>query len=161
MDIGNLLFNPNGRIDQQNYWVGVLIIISGNIILAMLPLIGVLIWLGLIYVGICVYGKRLHDTGRSAWVHAVPWALNIVLFVAGLIVAGGAMITAIMAAGPDGNVSPFSIIAAGSSFFIISGLGTLVWLAYTIWLGIQQSQPGDNQYGPQPVANVIDGKVDN
>jgi uncharacterized membrane protein YhaH (DUF805 family) len=79
MDIGNLLFNPNGRIGQKEFWIGVAIIVGGNLLLTWIPFLGTLIWLGLVWVGIAVYGKRLHDAGNSAWLHAVPWGVSLLL----------------------------------------------------------------------------------
>ena len=72
MDMQYVLLNPNGRIAPRDFWIGVLILIGGNILLTPIPVIGGLVWLLLVYVGICVYGKRLHDTGRSAWLHVIP-----------------------------------------------------------------------------------------
>lgn len=66
MDWQFLLFNPNGRIGPRDYWIGVAIIIGGNLLADVLPVLGGLLWLLLIWVGLCVYGKRLHDAGRSA-----------------------------------------------------------------------------------------------
>ena len=48
MDWQNILFNPNGRIGQGDFWKGVAIIVIANILLHAIPLIGGLIWLVLI-----------------------------------------------------------------------------------------------------------------
>ena len=126
MDISKVLFSPNGRIAQQDYWVGVLIIIAANVVSGFIPLLGTLIWLGLIYVGVCVYGKRLHDIGKSAWVHGIVWLVQCALGVVGF------------------------ILAASGSLFLIAGVGTLVWIVYTIWLGVSPGDAGANRFGPPP-----------
>lgn len=75
MTITQLLFNPNGRIGQRDFLRGV-ILLTGFMIIAMILeafapfyISGMisLLTLGTIYCYLCVYGKRLHDTGRTAW----------------------------------------------------------------------------------------------
>lgn len=60
----------DGRIGRQAYWIGSLIAaavsIVNNVLLDRI-VIGYLIDLALVYVGICVTGKRFHDRGKSAW----------------------------------------------------------------------------------------------
>lgn len=149
MDIGNLLFNTNGRIGQKDFWIGVAIIFVGNLLVNVIPFLGILIWLALIWVGIAVYGKRLHDVGKSAWLHAVPWGVNILLGLIAAIMIGGAIIAAAASGGEDEG---FIAILAGSGVAIsLILLGNLVWLGYTIWVGLMPSEPGDNAYGPAPV----------
>ena len=96
MDWQFLLLNPNGRIGPRDYWIGVAIIIGGNVLADVLPVLGGLLWLLLIWVGLCVYGKRLHDAGRTAALHAIPWAVNFVIMVLALMMLGGAILTAVM-----------------------------------------------------------------
>ncbi|MCW5723906.1 MAG: DUF805 domain-containing protein [Maricaulaceae bacterium] len=149
MNIGKVLFSPNGRIGQQEFWIGWVILVAANVLLTWIPLLGFLIMLALIYVGICVYGKRLHDSGRSAWMHAIPWALGIVLLVVGFTVAGGAMLPAILEGGePD----PAAIFAAGGSMMIFWLLSFVIWIAYTLWVGLAKGDAGDNRFGPPPGA---------
>ena len=149
MDISKVLFSPNGRIAQQDYWVGVLIIIAANVVSGFIPLLGTLIWLGLIYVGVCVYGKRLHDIGKSAWVHGIVWLVQCALGVVGFIMAGGAIMAAISAGGTE-EAGIAAILAASGSLFLIAGVGTLVWIVYTIWLGVSPGDAGANRFGPPP-----------
>ena len=74
MDWQFLLFNPNGRIGQKDFWIGAAILLGGNVLANILPILGGLLWLLLIWVGICVYGKRLHDIG-------LPGGWAIALFI--------------------------------------------------------------------------------
>ncbi|TGY89701.1 DUF805 domain-containing protein [Marinicauda algicola] len=153
MNIGQVLFNPNGRIGQQEYWIGILIIIAGNIVAGFIPILGFIISLGLIYVGVCVYGKRLHDAGKSAWIHAVPWAVSIVLGVLGMIFAGGAVMSAMMAG--NGDMDPMAALAAGGTFALFMGLSFLVWVVYTIWVGVLKGDPGANRFGEAPGTQAV------
>lgn len=152
MDIQSLLLNANGRVAQQDYWVGVLIIIAGNVIAGFVPLLGTLISLALIYVGICVYGKRLHDIGKSAWLHVVPWAVTLLLWGVGFMMVGGAILSMIL----NDEADPLTIISAGGGILMVMGINTLVWLGYTVWLGTARGEDGANEYGPAP---AVDGTI--
>jgi len=81
--MGNLLFNPNGRITSGPFWTGIFILLGVSILINVLAAY-VSTFLGfvailLIYPMVCVYGKRLHDAGFSAW-------LILAVLVAGFIV---------------------------------------------------------------------------
>ncbi|MEE2567239.1 DUF805 domain-containing protein [Hyphobacterium marinum] len=151
MNIGNVLFSPNGRIGQQDYWVGILIIIVGNIVGGMIPFLGLIITLGLIYVGVCVYGKRLHDIGKTAWIHGIVWLIQFGLGIVAFVMAGGAVMAALSAGGTE-EAGVAAAIAASGSLFLIGGLGFLIWIVYTIWLGVSVGEAGANRFGPPPGA---------
>lgn len=148
MDMQYVLLNPNGRIAPRDFWIGVLLLIGGNVLSGLLPAVGGLLWLFLIYVGVCVYGKRLHDFGRSAWLHVIPWGITILLTTIGGMLVGGAILSAVLA---GDNVNPWAFITAGGGFAIMMGLSNLVWLIYTLWVGLSAGQAGANAYGPAPV----------
>lgn len=151
MDFTNMLFSPNGRIGQKEYWVGIMIIILGNILAGMIPILGTILWLGLIYVGVCVYGKRLHDIGKTAWIHALVWGVSIALTVLAFAFAGGSL----LAAGLNNNeVDAAAVLAASGSLLLFTGLGSLIWLGYTIWLGVIEGEAGPNRYGQPPVRTI-------
>ncbi len=152
MDYQYVLLNPHGRIAPREFWIGVLIIFCGNILSGLVPLLGGLIWLGLIWVGICVYGKRLHDSGRSAWLHVIPWGVSLLAGLISAIIVGGALFVGFMS---GEGVSLFSLMAAGGLVSGVSGISTLVWLGYTLWVGFADGQPGANAYGPAPI-RIID-----
>ena len=146
-----LLLDPNGRIAGRYYWIGVAIIIGGNVLANVIPILGGLIWLGLIWVGLCVYGKRLHDTGRSAAIHAIPWLANFVLAILAVMMVGGVILSAVMS---GDTVGPMLFLSAGGGLLSLGGLGTLIWAAYTLWLGMAPGESGDNQYGPAPAIDI-------
>lgn len=147
MNLTHVLFSPNGRIGQQEYWIGVLIIVAANVFLTWLPFIGTIIWLGLIYIGLCVYGKRLHDAGKSAWIHGLVWLVQIALTIIGFVIAGGAILAAVTSGGGD-EAALMAAIGASGGLLMVLGLGFLIWIVYTIWVGISAADPGDNRFGP-------------
>lgn len=78
----NLLLSPTGRIGKRQFWQGVVILVAAQLIMTGISLLfvsptdasgpmGMLISFGFsiayFYVYLCVYGKRLHDAGTSAW----------------------------------------------------------------------------------------------
>ncbi|MBR9826209.1 MAG: DUF805 domain-containing protein [Alphaproteobacteria bacterium] len=151
MDWQNLLFATQGRIGAGDYWRGVAVIIVGNLLINVLPLIGGLVWLVLVWVGVAVYGKRLHDTGRSAWFHLIPWLLNMVVFAIGLMLIGGVVLAAALS---DGEIGPMVIFGAGGAGVAVIGFTNLIWLIYTLWLGAMTGDSGENRFGPAPAINV-------
>ena len=151
MDFQYVLLNPNGRIAPREFWIGVLVLVCGNVLAGMLPGLGGLLWLGLIYVGVCVYGKRMHDAGRSAWTHIVPWGVTLVLFTIGFIMIGGAVIAAVVS---GDSVNPWALATAGGGFAVMMGLSNLVWLIYTLWVGLAQADTGANAFGPAPIRTI-------
>ena len=70
--MGNLLFNPNGRINKGPFWQGVIVLTVLSVLMSVLsayvsPFVSYL-GIFLIYPYLCVYGKRLHDAGLTAWI---------------------------------------------------------------------------------------------
>ncbi|GJL96380.1 MAG: DUF805 domain-containing protein [Hyphobacterium sp.] len=147
MNLGHVLFSPNGRIGQQEYWIGILILVGSNVFLTWIPLLGILIWAALIYMGICIYGKRLHDIGKSAWIHGLVWAIQLAIGMVGFAMAGGAIMAA-LASGSGEQAGLAAVMGASGSLFLIGGLGFLIWIVYTIWLGVAAAEAGENRFGP-------------
>jgi uncharacterized membrane protein YhaH (DUF805 family) len=149
MSFTQVLFNPNGRITQGQFWAGWAVIFGGNLIANFIPILGLLVSIGLIYVGCCVYGKRLHDMGRSAWLHAIPWAVGLVLGIAGMVVAFPQLME--MAQNdPEAMEDPMAMMSALGPVMMLGGLSMLVWLGYTIWVGTGRPDPETNRFGPPP-----------
>ncbi len=75
MGLSGILFNPQGRISPSEFWRGLIVLIGISIVitvvsayspLAVASILGIVSIL-LVYPIICVYGKRFHDNGRTAW----------------------------------------------------------------------------------------------
>lgn len=71
--MGNLLFNPNGRIGKSEFWQGLIVLLVIAAIFQVLavyvnPMMGLILY-PLIFCYVCVFGKRLHDAGNSAWLY--------------------------------------------------------------------------------------------
>lgn len=149
MSISDVLFKPNGRIQAGQFWMGWGILVVANIVSNFIPILNFLLYFGLIYVGVCVYGKRLHDMGKSAWLVAIPWGIGLVLGIVGIVLSMPALM--ILADGdPRAMEDPVAVYGAMGPFLACVGVGMLVWLGLTIWVGTAASDPNDNQYGPGP-----------
>lgn len=163
MNLTHILFNPNGRIGPREFWVGVLILIAGNIVAGAIPVLGELLWLGLIWVGVAVYGKRLHDGGRTAWLHAIPWAVSSALGIIAVSVLGAGVIQLVVDGVQNGQPSPLSVggmVAAGGVAMLMLTAGTAVWAVYTLWVGLLKGEAGANRHGPVPIpAPVAEGST--
>ena len=66
----------------------------------------------------------------------------------GFFIAGAALISQLMA-GEGFDV--WSIFALGGALAILATIAELVWLVYTLWVGLSAGQAGANAYGPAPV----------
>jgi len=96
MDWKYLFTSLEGRIGRQNFWTGVLVMIAGSIIAAVLDsiigtrtetgigIIGIIYGIAMIYPGIMLYAKRWHDRGKSGWwtlIGLIPIIGSIWIFV--------------------------------------------------------------------------------
>ena len=71
MDIGNVLLSPRGRIGPRDFLRGLVLLTGASVIVQVLALgtsmgVGVLQY-PLLWGYLCVFGKRLHDAGQTAW----------------------------------------------------------------------------------------------
>ena len=162
MNIGEMLFNPNGRMNSAAFWRGYIIILGAALILNVVvyflgptSIISTLLgFAGLVFYWntIAVFVKRLHDSGASGWwtaAIAFGWfiaALVIVIFVI-MTFAGEVFQTAMD--DPSYAQSPqFGLDFQERAFVPM----TAAVLALNIVLGFimanLRSDPNTNQYGP-------------
>lgn len=86
-----LLFSPNGRIDQPTYWRAVLILFGISAALSLVsafvsPMLGIASII-FIWPWIAVHVKRFHDAGKTGWLVLamivlaviVSWIANMLL----------------------------------------------------------------------------------
>lgn len=146
-DFQSALLTYTGRMRRQHFWISFLIIFGANIILGLIPFIGWLLAFALIYPSVCISIKRLHDMGKTGWLSLVPYVGSVVSIIVMFVGGAGAFMTAAMTGGepnPAAMMGAFGAIALGGLISLVTGLGFL------IWIGVTDSQPGDNQYGPNP-----------
>ena len=138
-NFADVMFKPNGRIGQKNFWIGFAILFGTAFVLgmatAMIPAAAIVIELALLYPYICLYGKRLHDFGMSTWIY--------VGFRIGMVVLGG--VTGAMMGASGAYVEEIMVVTG-----IMAFVGTI---AITLWIGLMKSHPTANKHGPPPGAS--------
>jgi len=148
MDLGNLLFSFQGRINRAKFWLAILIYFVVNIVVgivgyasgsdAVATLLSSAVGLVIFVSGIFVAIKRLHDRDKSGW-----WLL--LFYIAPSVLFGlGAVIWIIGIAADASGASGFGYLLFAAGFAIS------VWAF--IELGCLRGTVGPNQYGPDPLA---------
>lgn len=155
MDWKTLFLDANGRIGQKDFWIGWLILLVGGFVLGLIPIIGILVAFANIYFSVCLYAKRLHDMGKTAWLMLIPFGVSIV----GMVIAFAAGGAAIFAGSMGGDAAAAAGAAGG---MIIAGLVFLlifvVSIGFLLWIGLSKGDPMDNRFGPprtQPLVTFV------
>lgn len=173
MTIQGVLFNPEGRIQANQFWRGVIVLVAIQIILSVLPVLGInlgvlstLLSLLIIYPYLCVYGKRLHDSNKSAWMfllfvlgHLLITSLSL-FFIPGL----GDFFSEYMVLAEEGDQEGLTVLlqefaaTSGRAITYVSLGGLLV---SNILMGFivarMHSDPNTNAYGPPSGTGTDDG----
>jgi uncharacterized membrane protein YhaH (DUF805 family) len=141
MPMSQLLFSFQGRLNRKPYWMTILAITVIVLVLIVLALVMfgerdfwaggallavlVIIYIPLIWIGLAIGAKRLHDRDKSAW-----WLLLFYL------------VPSVLSAAAN---------HAGDVGFILH----LASFAITVWafveLGCLRGTVGSNRYGPDPL----------
>jgi uncharacterized membrane protein YhaH (DUF805 family) len=146
MDWKTLFLSAEGRIGQKDFWIGVGLLFVSGLIIQKIPMISWLWSLASIYFGVCVYGKRLHDIGKSAWLVLVPVGIiAIAMVLAGIL--GGAAFLGAAASGSDALTAAGGLAGLGLASLVML-VGAVACLGLVIWLGTRPGDATDNQFGP-------------
>jgi len=147
IDFQSLLFSFNGRTRRSHFWIAWLLIFAASIVLGLIPILGFLVSIALIWPNLAITVKRLHDMGRSGWLAAIPYAVSII---GGIVAFSMIGVGAVMNANALDNEDPAAILAVFGPAMGIFSIMTLVGLGFLLWIGLTDSRPGDNAYGPNP-----------
>lgn len=146
-DFQSALFSFQGRLRRQHFWISWLICLGVGVVAGWIPFIGILISLALIWPNLAITVKRLHDMGQSGWLAAIPFVGGVIGAIAILATVGSAM----LASGGDvDSENPAAVWALIGPAFGIIAILFLVQLGFLLWIGITDSQRGDNRFGPNP-----------
>lgn len=146
MDWQKLFLSPEGRIGRQQFWIGWAILLVAGFVLGMVPVLGQIIGLLLIYPNVCVYSKRLHDMGKTAWLQLIPYAVFLVSMIVGVFAVGwGAVVGAFTGAE---SAAGMGALAGLGLFGLLMVLSALVAFGFLIWIGATPGEPGQNRFGP-------------
>ncbi|WP_173081972.1 DUF805 domain-containing protein [Fundidesulfovibrio magnetotacticus] len=139
MNLGSVLFSPSGRISREPFWVGFCCVFIVGWIASELKneTMALFMFILTLYMSISVYGKRLHDLGKSSWNQ-----LNPLVFSVASVVFGGIFSDFFIDKNPA-----VAIVLFGSALLLPS----LIYIAYALMVGLPAGMPGDNKYGPNPL----------
>ena len=174
MNFGNVLFNPNGRIGSRTFLRGVIILVGLMIVFNVAQVyfgaIGAIFGLlsfGAPYLYLCVFGKRLHDSGKSAW-----WF--VLLFVAYLVLSMvlQVILTPVLAPGAADLQAEMELLIqqgqwleamqeygpaiARESLFLNLVILIIVNVAIALPVSRLSSDPHPNPYGPPEGVSLND-----
>jgi uncharacterized membrane protein YhaH (DUF805 family) len=143
MSMTQLLFSFRGRLNRKSYWMTIIATMAIIVLLLLLALsmlrehrfefaaftvvILLILYIPLVWIGLAISAKRLHDRDKSAW-----WLLVFYLLPGILSTAGNEM---------------------GDVGFILLHI---ISFAISVWafveLGCLRGTPGPNRYGPDPLS---------
>ena len=163
-----LLLSPSGRIGRKDFWIGVLLFcvisILVNLILKHLGSGSTLAFLIslpfpflVLHMCYAVYGKRLHDMGRSFW--PLTWmivSLILVLIIIMLSFGGSDYFSEFSQYERKAEIDPAvseaiierykTRLAQGLPILRASLLAIIG--GFTLWCGLSKPQASGNKYGP-------------
>lgn len=146
-DFQRVLFSFQGRTRRQHFWLAWLILLGAGVVVSFIPFLGPFIALAMIWPNTAIQVTRLHDMGKSGWFAVVPLAVTIVGLIGIFSTIGLSYLT--NAQGLE-NEDPAAIMGLVGPAMGIGLVMFLVGLGFLLWIGITDSQPGDNRFGPNP-----------
>ncbi|WP_374571799.1 DUF805 domain-containing protein [Phenylobacterium sp.] len=151
MDWKFLFLTAEGRIRRRDFWIGFLIVTVASVVLNILPVLGQIIGLLLIWPQVCLGAKRLHDMGRTAWLMLVPFAVAVVCMTLAVTIAGAGFVAAlVLGASQAGHAAAGSALAGLGAASAIMSLAMFAGLGFLLWVGLTPTEPNENRYGPVP-----------
>lgn len=141
------MFSFQGRLRRQHFWISWLILLGAGFVLGWIPLLGALLSIAMIWPNTAIVVKRLHDMGRSGWFLAIPWIAGIVAVIGVFSTVGIAALTRGSEWESEDPAVVFATFGPAVGIMILAGL---VQLGFLLWVGISDSQRGENRFGPNP-----------
>ena len=150
MDWKTLFLNANGRIGQKDFWVAWVILLVATLISRIIPVLGIVLGIILIYPTVCIYSKRLHDFGKSGWLTVIPYTVFSAALVIGAVTGGAAMMASI---GAPGSAAAGAAAVGGFGVVILLMLvAGIIAIGFLLWVGLSKGDSMPNRYGPPPAS---------
>ena len=143
------LFALKGRLIRQHFWISYLILIATGCVIGLIPVLNLVGGIAILWGKLAINTKRLHDMGHSGWFAAIPLVTGA-LATLSILIAATIIFYAFLVGFDIEAINPDTAgVAIG--LLILSSLGLkLVNLAFLLWLGLTNTQPTANKYGPNP-----------
>ncbi len=117
----------------------------------------------LLQVAYSVYGKRLHDIGRSLWPLTALITSIIMAMIVIMLVYGGADYFAAYSEYTRDNPAPSEVVDKLNAEFaprqaegekVLSWIVSGLLITFSLWLALAKPQSGENRYGPATATPV-------
>ena len=131
IDLPSLLLSPKGRATRREFWIGAAALMLASIGLGMVPILGPVATLALLYPWTCLAMRRLEDMGRPPRLALVPIAICSMSGILGVATMIGASQQTAVAA---------TLMLAGVTL-LVSSITALVAAGFILWLGLSASRP--------------------
>ena len=129
------LLSLHGRLRRGHFWLAwLLVFVGGAYCTQSRNETTVIVGLVTLYVTLCVYGKRLHDFGKTAWYMIVPIGATCGAYA--YVATSLSRTTSWQQFGDEVRITYLFLLA--------------LWILVTLWVGIHPSQKGDNRFGMDP-----------
>ena len=145
-DFAKAMFSFEGRMRRSHFWISWAILFVSGWVLNFIPILN-LLGIVLLWPHLAIGAKRLHDMGHTGWLIAIPYVIGLAGFIGIFATAGTALLTNYAAIE---NEDPAAIMALIGPSLGIIGVVCLIQIAFLIWIGVVDSQRGDNRFGPNP-----------
>lgn len=161
-----LFLSPVGRMGRRDFWIGFIgFAVFVMVMQFVLSKIGTTLagfFLSLIYIVLVfqimfsVYGKRLHDMGRSFWALTGMITLTVLIIIGVMLAFGGAeYFTEFAQYDRKDDIDPAEIERIKTAYqarlsegdLVLSGVLYGVWGLFTAWVGLSKPDPSRNSYG--------------
>ena len=162
-----MLLSPSGRMGRKDFWIAMVIfailVVLFNFVLSRLGnstlafLISLPFPFLVLHMAYCVYGKRLHDMGRSFWpLTSMIVALIFVAIVVMMIFGGSEYFSEFAQYDRKEDIDPAEIERIKNAYearlsegnTTVSGVMMGIIAAFTLWCGLSKPDPDGNDYGP-------------
>ncbi len=135
-----LFLSAEGRISRQTFWICAGVLVVASLVMGMIPVVGALASLALLWPWLVVLTKRLHDINRSG-------KLALAMLIPNLAASLLALAVGIMSMSPATALAALSLAGLLAA---VGGLAMLVSVALLIWLAVSVGDAEANTYGPPP-----------
>jgi len=146
-DWKHLFFSFEGRARRSHFWIAWLVCLGLGVVFGWIPLLGFILSIALIWPNLAITVKRLHDMGHTGWFAAIPYAVGFIGTIVAFSMIGASAFLNAAALEKEDPAAIFALVGPAMGLF---GLMFLVGLGFLLWIGLTDSQRGENRFGPNP-----------